>query len=53
MMRRPVRVKEQTSVTQDTEGPRVPTSPANSQVARSNISAQRPIGKCGKLLRVP
>jgi hypothetical protein len=53
MMRRPVCVKEQTSVTQDTEGPRVPISPASSAIERAEFSAQQPIRKCGKLLSVP
>lgn len=51
MMRRPVCVKEQTSVTQDTEGPRVPISPADSPNERGDFSAQQRIRKCGKLLR--
>ena len=53
MMRRPVHAKEQTSVTQYTEGPRVPISPANSPFERGDLSAEQPIRKCGKLLRVP
>jgi hypothetical protein len=53
MMRHPVRVKELTSVTRDTEGSRVPISPKSSPVKRGDFSAHQPVRNCGKILRVP